>query len=69
MTALEKEKKYTSDEFLAMTDLKGNYELIDGIIYDMSPGPSIRHQDLFGGLYLKIGNLSKGFLDVYLADL
>lgn len=59
MTALEKEKRYTADEFLAMTNLQGNYELIDGIIYDMSPGPSIRHQDLFGGLYLKIGNYIK----------
>ena len=38
------DRKYTSDEFLAMTDLEGRYELINGEIYDMSPAPVIRHQ-------------------------
>ena len=51
MTALEKEKRYTSDEFLAMTELKGRFELIDGVIYDMSPSPNQRHQKMAGRLF------------------
>ena len=48
------EKKYTSDEFFAMTDLKGRYELIDGEIYDMAPAPSINHQRIVRKLLGKI---------------
>lgn len=36
-------RKYTSDEFLAMTDLEGRYELISGEIYAMSALPSTFH--------------------------
>ena len=43
MTALENEKRYTSDEFLAMTGLPECCELLDGYIY-MSPSPSQDHQ-------------------------
>ena len=45
MTAIEREKRYTSDEFLAMTDLPENCELIDGYIY-MSPSPNQDHQTI-----------------------
>ena len=54
MTALEKEKKYTADEFLAMADLKGSYELIDGVIYDMSPSPNQNHQRMIGRFFSAI---------------
>ena len=56
MTALEKEKKYTSDEFFAMSDLKGRYELIDGVIYDMSPSPNTRHEHISRCIYNRVIN-------------
>ena len=39
----DERKRYTSDEFLAMTGLPEHCELIDGYIY-MSPSPSQKHQ-------------------------
>lgn len=42
----EMKRKYTSDEFLAMTDIEGRYELVSGEIYAMSPAPNIKHQIL-----------------------
>ncbi len=43
-------RKYSSDEFLAMTDLEGRYELISGEIYAMSPSPNDRHQAISIGI-------------------
>lgn len=56
MNTARKEERYTSDEFLAMTDLVGRFELIDGYIYDMSPAPSIIHQKMSSGLNTEIRN-------------
>ena len=56
---LEKNRKYTSDEFLTMNDLEGRYELFSGEVYAMSPVPNIIHQILSGGIYLTIGNYIK----------
>lgn len=48
--------KHTLDEFLAMSEeLEGNYELVSGEIYAMSPPPSIRHQRLSGRIFRQIG--------------
>jgi len=47
---------YTVDEFRALDDLGDRAELIDGIIYDMSPSPSIRHQRISGRLSTFIRN-------------
>ena len=44
MLSEEKKRKYTSDEFLATTDLEGRYELVSGEIYAMSPSPDFLHQ-------------------------
>ena len=54
MNTVLKEERYTSDEFLAMTDLEGRYELIYGEIVDMSPAPIIRHQKLSMGIASEI---------------
>jgi Uma2 family endonuclease len=35
---------------------QGDWELIDGIPYAMSPSPKVNHQFLAGQLYLQIGN-------------
>ena len=51
---MEKKRKYTSDEFLAATELEGRYELVSGELYDMSPSPNYKHQLLAGGLYADI---------------
>ncbi len=53
---MAEKRRYTSDEFLAMTDLDGRYELVSGELYDMSPSPSFKHQRLSGGFYWKIRN-------------
>ncbi len=50
----EMKRKYTSDEFLAMTDIEGRYELVSGEIYAMSPAPNIKHQILSKKLLKKI---------------
>ena len=52
----ENKRKYTSDEFLAMTDLEGRYELVSGEIYAMSPSPGFIHQKIVSRLCRKIGN-------------
>jgi Uma2 family endonuclease len=52
------------------------YELIDGVIYDMTPSPTSTHQRISGNLYTKLWNYLKGTLcevfaapfDVYLKD-
>ena len=59
MLIKDNKKRYSSDEFLAMTDLEGRYELVSGEIYAMSPAPNIRHQILSGNLFLRIGNYIK----------
>ncbi len=47
---MTEKKKYTSDEFLAMTDLEGRYELVSGEVYAMAPSPADRHQEISIGL-------------------
>ena len=43
---VKKEILYTADKFLEMTDLPERCELINGEIFDMSPSPNERHQDI-----------------------
>ena len=40
-------------------DDENRYELIDGVIYLMSPGPSLAHQDTSGGLYVQLWTFLK----------
>ena len=56
MTALEKEKRFSADEFFALSGLPERCELIDGYIYDMSPSPNIFHQKLISKLVTKFNN-------------
>ena len=60
MFAEKKDRRYTSDEFLAMTDLEGRYELIDGYIYDMAPAPGYIHQRLSFDLSHRINDYILG---------
>ena len=54
-----KEKRYTIEEFRKLTDIGERAELIDGVIYNMSPSPSIRHQRISGNLYFEIKSYIK----------
>ena len=68
MEALNDERKrYTSDEFLAMTDLPEHCELIDGYIYEkygstsaeMSAAPNTLHQRISGEIFAEIRDYIK----------
>lgn len=54
-----KEKRYTIEEFRKLTDIGERAELIDGVIYNMSPSPSIKHQRISGNLYFEIKSYIK----------
>ncbi len=51
-------KKYTYEDVLAIEDDK-RYELIDGVLYEMS-SPTIMHQQIVGELYVQLYNYLKG---------
>lgn len=54
-----KENRYTIEEFRQLTGIGERAELIDGIIYDMSPSPNINHQRISGNLYFEIKSYIK----------
>ncbi len=56
----EKDRKYTSEEYLAMSELEWHYELIDGNIIDTSPNPNLKHQRIRLDLGLYIANYIDG---------
>ena len=43
---LKEKRYYTAEDYFAMTDKEGRFELIDGELYDMSPAPSLDHQSI-----------------------
>lgn len=51
-------KKYTYQDLLEIDDGK-RYEIIDGVLYEMSL-PSVNHQDIVGKLYVQLHNYLKG---------
>ncbi len=51
-------KKYTYQDLLEIDDGK-RYEVIDGVLYEMS-SPSVNHQDIVGELYVQLHNYLKG---------
>ena len=52
-------KKYSYADYLSFPD-EERVEIIDGIVYNMSPSPRKRHQEISGNLFLEIGNYLKG---------
>jgi len=50
---------YTYGDYLTWDDGK-SYELIDGVVYNMTPAPSLRHQQILGAIHNQFYN--------YLAD-
>jgi len=52
-------ERYTYADYRSWPDsVRG--ELLDGIFYDMSPAPSVAHQDAAGGVYAQLQRALKG---------
>jgi Uma2 family endonuclease len=59
MPALEKDKRYTYQDYCQWGEDK-QWEIIDGIPYNMAPAPIERHQRILLWLGRKIGNALEG---------
>ena len=58
---------YTYEDYLRFSD-DDRVEIIDGIVYDMSPAPLRKHQSISRELFLKIGNyLAQQSCEIYSA--
>lgn len=51
--------KYTFADILSWPEDE-RWELIDGVVYDMTPAPSQRHQEILGNLFLQFGAFLEG---------
>ncbi|WP_457755723.1 Uma2 family endonuclease [Thermodesulfatator indicus] len=51
--ASQKEEGFTYQDYLSWPDDE-RWEIIDGQAYNMSPAPSIKHQNIVGNLYVKL---------------
>jgi Uma2 family endonuclease len=54
-----KEKHYTFADYMTWTG-EERYEIIDGVSYLMSPGPTWRHQSISGELFAQLNAFLKG---------
>jgi Uma2 family endonuclease len=59
MQPLQSEKRYTYADYEKWDDEK-RYELIDGAIHVMEPGPGQAHQEISGELSRQLGNFLRG---------
>ncbi len=55
---MKSEKKFTYKDYLRWPDDE-RWEIIDGVAYDMTPAPSLRHQIVAGNFYRILGNILK----------
>ena len=51
--------RYSVADYMGWPD-EERWELIDGVAYDMSPAPTIKHQNIAGGLYSMLREKLKG---------
>jgi len=51
--AIEEEQRYSVADYREWPDDE-KWEIIDGVIYDMSPAPRIKHQNIVGNFYVNI---------------
>jgi len=54
-----KKNEYSYGDYLLWPDNR-RYEIIEGVVYDMTPAPTPEHQRLLGKLHLKIAGFLKG---------
>ena len=59
MESIRKEKYYTYSDY-AKWDDDERCELIDGVVYMMSPAPTRRHQNILGKLFIQFTSLLQG---------
>jgi Uma2 family endonuclease len=52
-------RRYTVADYMKWPD-EERWELIDGVAYDMSPAPTIRHQKITGRLYSRLEQKLRG---------
>ncbi len=65
--AHKKDEKYTYKDYLTWSD-SVRCELINGLVYDMTPAPSRKHQSILGKLHLQFaGYLQNKTCQIYLA--
>ncbi len=55
---LPREEGATYGDYLSWTD-DGRWELIDGVVYDMSAAPGIDHQRILGDLFIQVYSFLK----------
>ena len=53
--ALKREERFTYGDYLTWDDDQ-RWELIDGVPYNMSPAPTVRHQLILGELHRQVAN-------------
>ena len=53
--AVSKEKKYTFRDYLSWPEAE-RWEIIDGVAYDMTPAPKVKHQRIVGLLDRKLAD-------------
>jgi Uma2 family endonuclease len=58
-TALKRDARYTWADYRSWPEDE-RWELIDGVAYGMSAAPSIRHQDVVGGMFSRIEQQLRG---------
>ncbi len=54
---LKQVKRYTYGDYKQWTE--GRWEIIDGRVYDMSPAPTVRHQQIVGRIYTDLASFLK----------
>jgi Uma2 family endonuclease len=59
-TAAMIEEYYTYSDYYEMNEEDERWELIDGMLYDMTPAPILRHQRVLSRLHIKLGNYLEG---------
>jgi len=59
MPTLEETKKYTVQDYMTWNDDK-RWELIEGVVYDMTPAPSPRHQEIHRNMTRILDNALRG---------
>jgi len=58
-SALKRDARYTWADYRSWPEDE-RWELIDGVAYGMSAAPSIRHQDVMGGMFSRIEQQLRG---------
>ena len=58
-TAVKRDARYTWADYRSWPEDE-RWELIDGVAYGMSAAPSIRHQDVVGGMFSRIEQQLRG---------